>query len=274
MKYFIYLLCLWPIISIAQDSSNAKTNVLSASVNYQTNLHYFGRVDSLRSSGILPSIGFESKTGLYVTGNFIFVNNAVNPTKYVGTSVEAGYRFPTLKHFNGNIFYTQFIYDDKTVLVQSALTSQTGINTAFTNKIININIGADLKFSNKTDVGATFGLDHLFIINKGLTNMAFAINPSIYVYAGTQNFSNTYQEQKRNVLGIPYTQQTTQNVTNFNILSYEVSVPVVFVAGKFNASITPSYVLPQNLITIANNPSQSERGSNMFYAIFSVGFRL
>ena len=100
MKHFIYLFFVLPIIVIAQDSSNAKTNVLSASVNYQTNLHYFGRTDSLQSSGILPSIGFESKTGLYVTGNFIFVNNAVNPTKYVGTSVEAGYRFPTSKHFN------------------------------------------------------------------------------------------------------------------------------------------------------------------------------
>ena len=274
MKHFIYLLFLLPIITVAQDSSNTKKNVLYGSVNYLTNLHYFGRTDSLKSSGLLPSIGFESKTGLYATGNFIFVNNAVNPTKYVGTSVEAGYRFPTAEHFNGNIFYTQFIYDDKSILVQSALTSQTGINTAFTNKIININIGADLKFSDKTDVGATFGLDHLFIINKGLKNMAFAINPSAYVYAGTQNFSNTYQEQKRNAIGIPYTEQTTQKVTNFNILSYEVSLPVVFVAGKFNASITPSYVLPQNLIIIPNNPSQSERGNNMFYATFSVGFRL
>lgn len=274
MKHFIYLLLILPIITIAQDSSNTKKNILSGSLNYQTNLHYFGRTDSLRSSGLLPSIGFDSKTGLYVIGNFIFINNAANPTKYIGTSVETGYRFPTTKHFNGNIFYTQFIYDDKSVLVQSALTSQTGINTAFTNKIININVGADLKFSTKTDIGATFGLDHLFIINKGLKNMAFAINPSIYVYAGTQNFSNTYQAQKRNLLGIPYTQQTTEKVTNFNILSYEVSVPVVFVTGKFNASITPSYVLPQNLITIANNPSQSERGSNMFYATFSVGFRL
>ncbi|MBC7720393.1 MAG: hypothetical protein H7068_00115 [Pedobacter sp.] len=274
MKPLTYLLFLVPIIVTAQDSSNTKKNQLIGSMSYQTNLHYFGRTDSLQSSGLLPSIGFESKIGLYATGNFIFINNAATPTKYVGTTVEGGYRFPTTKHFNGNVFYTQFIYDDKSVLVQSALKSQTGINTAFTNKIININVGADLKFSTKTDVGATFGLDHLFIINKGLTNMAFAINPSVYVYAGTQNFSNTYQEQKKNALGIPYTQQTTENITNFNILSYEISVPVVFVAGKFNASVTPAYVLPQNLVTVANNPSQSERGSNMFYTTFSVGFRL
>ena len=270
----LYLLLAIPILNFAQDSTNTAKNQLIGSINYQTQLHYFGRTDSLKSSGLLPSIGVETKFGLYATGNFIFINNATTPTKYVGTSVEAGYRFPTSKKFNGNVFYTQFIYDDKSVLVQSALKSQTGINTAFTNKIININLGGDLKFSNKTDVGATFGLDHLFIINKGLKNMAFAINPSAYVYAGTQNFSNTYLQQKTNILGLPYTQQTTENITNFNILSYEISVPIVFVAGKFNAAITPAYVLPQNLVIVANNPSQSERGENMFYTTFSIGFRL
>lgn len=270
----LYLLLAIPILTFAQDSTNTAKNQLIGSVNYQTQLHYFGRTDSLKSSGLLPSLGIETKLGLYATGNFIFINNATTPTKYVGTSVEAGYRFPTSKKFSGNVFYTQFIYDDKSVLVQSALKAQTGINTAFTNKIININFGGDLKFSNKTDVGATFGLDHLFIINKGLKNMAFAINPSAYVYAGTQNFSNTYLQRKTGILSIPYTQQTTENITNFNILSYEISLPIVFVAGKFNAAITPAYVLPQNLVIAANNPSQSERGENMFYTTFSIGFRL
>ena len=271
----LYAWLLLPFIVSAQsDSTSAKANHLTASVNYQTRLHYFGRTDSIQNSGLLPSISLESKLGLYATGNFIFINNANTPTKYVGTTVEVGYQLPATKYFNGNVFYTQFFYDDKSLLVQSALKSQTGINTAFTNKIININLGGDLKFSDKTDYGATFGLDHLFIYKKGLKNMAFAFNPSVYVYAGTQNFSNTYQEQKKNILGIPYTQQTTEKVTNFNILSYEVSMPIVFVCGKFNASITPSYVLPQNLVVVANNPSQSERGSNMFYAIFGIGFRL
>ncbi|MFC4233541.1 hypothetical protein ACFOW1_16690 [Parasediminibacterium paludis] len=271
----LYIWLLLPFISLAQsDSTNTKSNHFIASINYQTRLHYFGRTDSIQSSGLLPSMSLESKLGIYATGNFIFVNNATTPTKYVGTTVEIGYQIPATTHFNGNVFYTQFIYNDKRLLVQSALKSQAGINTAFTNKIININIGGDLKFSDKTDYGATFGLDHLFLYKKGLKNMAFAFNPSVYVYAGTQNFSNTYQEQKRNLLGLPYTQQTTETVTNFNILSYEISMPIVFVCGKFNASITPSYVAPQNLILVANNPSQSERGTNLFYATFGIGCRL
>jgi hypothetical protein len=265
-----------PLFLAAQESSDNKKSTqkdeFSASINYQSALHYFGRTDSLKSSGLFPSIGFQSKTGLYAQGNFIFVNNAAQSTAYTGTTIEAGYRFPQTDHFNGNIFYSQFLYKDKSTLVQSALKSQTGINLSFTNPVVNINGGADVKFSNQTDLGATLGFDHLFLY-KLADGMAFALDPSVYAYAGTQKFSNTYLERK-NILGVPITQQTTEQVTQFNILSYEVSMPLVFVAGKFNASITPAYVMPQNLVTVAGRPDLSERGKNMFYVTLSAGIRL
>ncbi len=211
---------------------------------------------------------------MYAQGNFIFVQNSAQPATYTGATVEGGYRFPQSDHFNGNVFYTQFLYKDKSTLVQSALKSQTGINLAFTNKILNINLGADLKFSDKTDVGGTFGLDHLFIITKGLKNAAIAIDPSVYAYAGTQQFSNSYLK-KESVLGFPVSQQNvTERVTQFNILSYEASMPVVLVVGKFNASVIPAYVIPQNLASVAGRPDLTERGQNMFYVTVSAGIRL
>ena len=271
----LFLLLLLPLFSAAQEGNtdNTRKNELSASVNYQSALHYFGRTDSLTSSGFFPTVGFQSAMGLYAQGNFIFVQNKALPLSYTGTTIEAGYRFRETPHFSGNLFYTQFLYKDKSTLVQSALRSQTGINLNYLSQIVNINTGLDLKFSNQTDVGATLGIDHLFLFNKGMTNSAFAINPSVYAYFGTQQFSNTYLE-KRNVLGIPISQQTTQKVTQFNLLSYEISVPVVFVSGKFNASVTPSYTVPQNLITVAGRPDLSERGKELFYVTLSVGVKL
>lgn len=271
----LFLLLLLPLFSAAQEGNtdNTRKNELSASVNYQSALHYFGRTDSLTSSGFFPTIGFQSAAGLYAQGNFIFVQNKALPLSYTGTTIEAGYRFRETPHFSGNLFYTQFLYKDKSTIVQSALRSQTGINLNYLSQIVNINTGLDLKFSNQTDVGATLGIDHLFLFNKGMTNAAFAINPSVYAYFGTQQFSNTYLE-KKNVLGIPISQQTTQKVTQFNLLSYEISVPVVFVSGKFNASVTPSYTVPQNLITVAGRPDLSERGKELFYVTLSVGVKL
>ncbi len=274
-RMYLFFLVFLPIMGFTQEnhSKGSQKDEFSASVNYQSALHYFGRTDSLQSSGLFPSIGFQSRTGLYAQGNFIFVHNNSQPTTYTGTTIEAGYRFPQTDHFSGNLFYTQFLYQDKSTLVQSALKSQTGINLNYLNKIININSGVDLKFSNQTDMGVTLGLDHLFLIPTGVEHTAFAIDPSVYAYAGTQNFSNTYLE-KKNILGIPVTQQTTSQVTQLNILSYEVSVPVVFVSGKFNASVTPSYTIPQNLITVAGRPDLSERGKSLFYVTVGVGVKL
>lgn len=261
-----FFVCCMPLLVHAQKDSTAKSE-FSANLTYQSYLHYFGRSDSLKSSGYLPSVGYQLKNGLYAQGTFIFIQNAALPTQYTGTSLEAGYRFGQNKHINGNLFFTKFLYADNSVLVQSALQYQSGINLAFTNPVLNINTGADIKFSSKTDIGTTIGADHLFIIKIPQKPMAFAIDPSFYTYLGTQNFSQTYVE-KKNVLGIPVgQQQVTTNVTSFNILSYEASMPIVFVAGKFNAAVIPSYVMPQHLIA-------GENGQNMFYLTLTLGVKL
>ncbi len=270
---WIYVL---PLVGIGQnDTSLPGKNVLSAGINYQSKLHFFGRTDSLQSAGLFPTLRFDSKTGLYVNSSFIFLNNAVTPTSYTGTVVEGGYKFPETKNFSGNMFYSQFLYKDNSQVVQSALKSQAGINLVYNNKIVNVTGGADAKFSNRTDFGVTGGLDHLFIYIIPGTKNAIAVNPSAYIYAGSQNFTQIYYK-KTHIIGIPtgQNQQVTENVNRFNILSYEISMPVVLVAGKFNASITGSYVMPKNLIAVANRPDLTERGKDMFYVTAGIGVRL
>ena len=87
------------------------------------------------------------------------------------------------------------------------------------------------------------------------------------MYGGTQNFSKVFMQQK-NIIGIPISQQqVTENYSSFNILAYELSMPLVLVAGKFNASITPSYIIPQHLL-------QGEIGKELFYVTIGVGIKL
>ncbi len=277
-KYLIHQLLTaicFPFLLTAQErkEAGAQKDVFSAMFSYQSALHYFGRTDSLTSSGLFPTIGFQSRSGLYTQGSIIFINNSKQANEYTGSTIEAGYRFPQSTHFSGNIFYSQFLYKDKSIVVQSALHAQTGLNLNYLNKLLNINTGVDLKFSDKTDLGLTVGLDHLFLIHREGSNNAIGINPSIYAYAGTQKFSNTYLE-KKNILGVPVTQQTTENYTQLNMLSYEISVPIVYVFGKCNASFIPAYTIPQNIISVAGRPDLSENGKNIFYVSVSLGIQL
>lgn len=249
------------------SDSSVKKNVFTGSVNYQSKLHYFGRVDSFKSSGLFPVLGYEFKNGLYAQATAVFVQNPSQPLDYTGASFEVGYKFPESKHFEGNIFVSKFLYEEQSSLIQSALNAQTGINASYKSKIINLNAGMDAKFSERTDFGATAGIDHLFVQPiEGWKKSAIAIMPSATLYAGSQNFTNTFI-RNGNFLGIPVTQEKTEQVQKFSILAYEFSAPVVLVVGKFNAFTIPSYVIPQNLVV-------SEKGENLFYITAGLGFRL
>ena len=256
-----------PAACFAQDSATARHDVFSATLNYQSRVDYFGRTDSLKSSILFPSLEFESRTGLYAQGNVIFLNNSQQTMEYAGTLLQAGYRFPESKHFSGNLYYNQILYRSDVDLLESAVKEQPGVNLTYKTKVVNLTLGADLKFSNRTDVGATGGLDHLWIIRLNSPKTALGIDPTANIYLGTQNFTESILEQK-DLLGIPLgNTMLSHQVQQFSVLSYAFTMPVVFVKGKFNASLTPSYVLPQNLI-------EGETGYDMFYVSAAVGVRL
>ena len=260
--------------SHSQNIQDSAKNEFSASINYQSTLHYFGRVDSSKSHGLFPVVGLKSKTGLYLNSTFIFIQNAGTTLNYTGTILEGGYRFPYSKNFSGNIYYDHFLYKDKSVLVQSALKGQAGINTTYNNKIVNVNVGGDVKLSNgQTDFGLSAGLDKLVLFRNIIDNAVLAINPSAYIYSGTHSYFKNVKKNSGLPL-LPNNSSSIEQAKQFAILSYEISAPIVLVKGKFNAYISPAYVIPQNLVTVVNRPDLSERGSNLFYLSAGVGVRL
>ena len=265
---FVLLFTLQSFAQTATDSSvaaNKKKVEFKIGINYNSRLNYFGRTDSLKSSGIYPSAEINYD-GWFIKSDFIFINNRVINTQYTGSILSGGYNFSDSKEkFSGSIYLSKFFYQDNSTLVQSAIKEQAVANFSFSNTIININIGGDAKFNKATDYGATAGLDHLqrFELKDGKT--IIVLDPSVYAYAGTQNFTQTYYQQKK-ILFLPAgEEQVTQDSKKFNLLAYEVSFPVVLATGKFIFSLTPSYILPQNLVQAPGHPELSETGKNLFY---------
>ena len=265
------VLSLLGYVATAQDSSQKKP-VFSATVAYQSYVHFLGRSDSVSTAAALPIVSYQLKNGLYAQAAAILIHNAVLPFQLAGGSIETGCRFPETDHFSGNIFASKFLYKDQSMLPQSVLQYQTGINTTIKTKPVNINLAGDLKFSNQTDIGLTGGLDHLFIVplKKGEAK-AVALNPTYTAYGGTQRFIKQYEEKQQNIAGIPVgnPQVREEQVNRISLLAHEFTMPVVLVINKFNAFISPSYVVPVNLIN-----SNGEYGRNTFYITAGIGIRL
>ena len=237
---------------------------------YNSALNYYGRTDSLKSSGIFPVAELWFSKNFYATASPVFVNNQVNSFEYAGTVATAGLQFGE-KNWFGNLSFVKPFYKTNSQLVQSALKGQALMSVAWINKYLNVTGGGDVKFSDKIDYGLTAGLDHIFRHQLN-DNSVFVADPSAYVFAGTQQFTKSYYK-KSNFLIFPAVEESlSEEVKSFNVLSYEFSLPLIFSRGKFQLLFTPAYVIPQNLITVPDRPDLSERGEKMFYA--TIGMKL
>lgn len=252
------------------DSVTAGSFQFKLSLNYNSRLNYYGRTDSLNSSAFFPLAEFWLNH-FYINAAPVFINNTWQSMQYAGTIATAGYQKISTKWLT-NIYLMLPYYRQDVTLPQSALKAQTGSNISFLNKIIDINAGADIKYSDKFDYGMSMGLDHIIRV-PFRDNSMVVIDPSVSAYAGTQNFTTSYYQKKNGFLLFPGSQQeVTQNEEQFSILSYEISIPVIYLKNKWQLSVTPAYVLPQHLVLIPGRPDLSERGKNMFYGTMMVKY--
>ncbi len=261
-KFMMVLLCCTSM-AFAQSDSTGHKFTFKFGAYYNSNLNYYGRTDSLKSSGAFPMAEFWFKKKFYINAAPVFTHNSIAGFQYAGTVATAGYAYNNGKSA-GHIYVAKPIYKDTSQLVQSALKAQAAMIFTWLNKIVNITGGADIKFSGNTDYGATVGLDHIF--SKKLPDKSILIvDPSLYLYGGTQRFTKTYREKT----GLPLLpgpdRLSTKDAKGFNILSYELSVPVIYSKRKWMLLATPAYVIPQNLIAVEGRPDLSEKGKNLFY---------
>jgi len=274
MKHIFSILFLASFINMAsaQDSTQKSKPQLKLGLNYNSGLNYFGRTDSLKSNGVFPMMEFWINNNFYVNAAPIFVNNALQKMDYAGTVATVGYQYMNEKWLT-NLSVIKPFYEASAELVQSALKAQANMSFTCLNKVANITFGADAKFSDKVDFGATAGLDHIIRI-QNKDNSVLLFDPAVYAYAGTQQFSRTYTRKKS---GLPLPgrnseEQVTETGTRFNILAYEASLPIIFAKNNIMFIVTPSYILPQNLITVPNRPDLSEKGENLFYTTLSLKY--
>lgn len=270
ISMLIVLCCISVALHAQSDSTKSKLG-FKVGTYYNSNLNYYGRTDSLRISGVFPIAELWLNNKFYINAAPVFTHNKATGFQYAGTVATAGYVYNNGKSA-GHIYFVKPIYKNTSQLVQSALKAQAAATFTWLSKIINITGGADLKFSANTDFGATAGLDHIF--RKGLNdNSVLIINPSVYLYGGTQQFTRSYYEKNGNLPLFPGPDRLVrEEVKKFNILSYEFSVPVIYSKGKWMLLVTPAYVLPQNLVRQGDHPDLSERGKKMFY--FTAGGKI
>jgi hypothetical protein len=246
------------------DADSSEFSSIKVGAYYNSNLNYYGRTDSLKSSGFFPLVELWFTKNLYINAAPVFVNNKMESFQYAGTIATAGLQFIN-DHIAADIHVLKPFYKENSQLVQSALKAQAAAEISFLSNVLNFTIGSDIKFSDKKDYGVTAGLDHIFKTYPH-NGIMLAIVPSAEMYAGTQQFTNSYLKKTRGSLLFPGREQIiTESSQRFNVLSYEFSMPVILTAGKFQLLASPAYIIPKNLLKAEDQQGVAEKGNDMFY---------
>jgi hypothetical protein len=275
MKRYILILSIFflgnSITSSAQTDSSSSQVKFKLGGFYTSHLHYYGRTDSLRSSGFFPLAELWFNKNIYINAAPVFINNSLTSFEYAGSVLTAGYQFNHNNKSSGHFYLVKPVYKDNSQLVQSALKAQFSSNLTWLNKFANITGGADIRLSDHFDYGMSAGLDHIFRFQLPAGSV-IVVDPTAYVNAGTRQFSRTYYKKSSFLLFPGVEQIVTEEAREFKVLSYEFSVPVIFAKGKFQVIAIPSYVIPMNLVVVEGRPDLSERGEKLFYGTFGAKY--
>ncbi len=260
---------------MAQTDSSQVKKASSASLKLGlfgiSDLNYFGRTDSRHSSGFFPLLEIWADKHLYISAAPVFIHNNYVSAEYAGTVSSLGYMFRN-KKWGSNNFISVPVYKQGTGLVQSRMKFQLYSSFSRLTKIVNITLSGDIKYSDRSDYGASAGLDHVFrfpLKNKWV----FAAVPTAFVNGGTQHFTGSTVKNSGFLILPPLQQKLDQQVNRFSVLSYEFSAPLLLAKGKIQFLLNPAYVVPQNLVTVEGHPELSETGKPMVYLTAGIKYK-
>ena len=284
-----FILC-WFIQAhaVGEDSVKVKKSGLTIGLKYLSNNVYLGRIDSANIMYLVPSIGYTHKSGLHITASLSYQLDA-GINKIDAIALEGGYDYKIGEKFSGGLSVEKYFFDMNSISLNSVNDFGVGSSFAYDFDIVSLDASAGLAFNEKTDVITEVGLSKSFEIEK------FAIEPVIKLFAGTQNFYNSYLKAGKSHLtgnkgkgkglvamgksgmtttALAATSTATYTVIEasaFKILDYEFSVPISYTYHNFKFDIVPTFAVPVNAAILLSSTGTLEKEAISNKFILQVG---
>ncbi|MFZ9030066.1 MAG: hypothetical protein ACO20F_02170 [Robiginitalea sp.] len=261
-----------------EESSLNETSFFLADISFVNDAVFMGRNDSIAAPYILPSFGYYDKSGFFVDASLSYlVSSQENRVDlFLGST---GFLFSG-DPLSGGISGTVYFFNEDSYNVKSMVVGDISGFLSYDFKIAEVSLLASTYFNDGSSADIFMGLmlDRMFY-NR---DKSFFIDPMITLYAGTQYFYQEYYRTSR--LGnrkdqgqgsgdsnpVMQTNVDILEVSEFNILNIELSVPVYYSHKDFIFSFSPALALPQSSTTLITEDAVIEEDlQSTFY--FSIG---
>jgi len=278
-RYFYFILLIIANLSVVaqtltRDTLQAKKPALTLAAIYSSDASYYGQTISERLPYILAHAGVKLPGGFFLSAGAYKLINVGSGIS--GVDLTAGYEFKLSQNLSSAISYSRSFYPDSSLFLQS-----TNLNT-FSGELnydwswLTTGVNADYIPGEKGALFLSFNASKSIELASFSHNDYISFDPSFSVVGSTQRISITEQVPSSTsggkgggVVRLPFNknnqkpQYRTVEKTSFNLLSYNLKLPLAYNRTNYTFEVAYQGTLGSNTIESTSNTPRS---------FFSMGF--
>jgi len=279
-------------------SSDISGSFLSFRLGYSSRITSAGRSFGVDQQGVIPSISYYHKSGLFGDATGIW-NNELEP-KYYLTILTAGYLGNISNKWSYTLSYDHSFYHSSDETYSFPLTNS--LNSSLTVDLKHLYTGVDYSFSFGDDTANSISWNVTGVIKKKAFKPFKSVSflPSLSILFGTQNVTEQYnaveprpvlasltdleieiiarrrnlsQKQKQRLINARDEAQANLSVSTskqFGLMNYYISLPIHLASDKFGVTISYNYNIP--IAITGSDYSTESNGYFGFTLSYNLGF--
>jgi hypothetical protein len=255
------------------DAAETKARALFAGVTYGNNSSFLGRYQTQVLPYYSADISYKTKAGLW----FSCVAYGISGTATLVDEIDllAGWNFNVSKRLDASLFYTRYFFTETTDLLKSSVQNTTSASLGLDWGLLYSKISSNYIFGGANDVFLVFDNSRYIEFPRVFNDKDYlSIEPKVSIIAGTQTFVESHMISQGTPVSVPigggpggprgrpsgggstYSTTAESSRTSFNILSYEVSLPLAYTTGRLSFEVSGRYCKPVNLLEGDNSVPQ------------------
>ncbi len=281
--------------SVTSDTVDTSTkHYLSSSISYGNNSSFLGRFQSQRMPYLGADVTVMHKKGFWFSTMAYDIPSS--PEFIDEIDIMAGWSFDINKKWDGSVYYGRYFYNENAELLKSYVANSASVTAGFDWSILYTRLGSVYIFGNDIrDIFLTLDNSHYFEFPGFLGGDYLSIDPQISLIAGTQSFYEQFiiEEEIPGKKGKgkgkdkgkgkgkgpgnnppPKTETKVTIIENekrtFNLMSCELSLPVMYSRGNWSFETSGRYSIPVNALEGYPTEPQFFFSSTVYY---TIGFK-
>lgn len=255
------------------NTDTTKTSLTLATV-YSSNANYYGQTAAEKLPYVLSNATLRLKSGFFVSaGAYKLLNSSAGISE---ADLGAGYDFNITKNLSGVLSYTYSFFPSGSPLLQAANQNTASGLLSYDWKWFNTDLSTDYAFGREQDLFVSLSNSKLLDLGSLFSKKDYlSLEPSFEIVGGTQHFFETYTTQKTSrdkLKGIiplfppkQNTTTTTVSSTSFDLLSYNLKLPLAYNRTHYTVETTYQFSVLSNKVTEVSNKPRSFFNLSFYY---------